>query len=281
MNKGTTIAAAREILAGELLALAFCWRLERRDGVALGLTSHDRDMMVAGFPYRAAPGLVPSAFSRGTGLEVESMDLQGALSSDAIHEEDILAGRWDGARLWLHLTEWTEPGLLWLELMRGELGAVEQKGDAFSVELRGPNALLQQPVIPATSPACRARFGDRACRVDLARRRHMARVMETEDEQLLVEGGGLPPGAYVFGSLRWLEGANCGLSHSILSNDAAGMMLADAPAFPVAPGTRVLLTEGCDKRMESCSARFSNAANFRGEPYLPGSDLLTRYPGAF
>jgi len=31
--------------------------------------------------------------------------------------------------------------------------------------------------------------------------------------------------------------------------------------------------------METCSARFGNAVNFRGEPYLPGNDLLTRYPG--
>jgi hypothetical protein len=29
-------------------ALAFCWRLERRDGVTIGLTSHDRDLVVGG-----------------------------------------------------------------------------------------------------------------------------------------------------------------------------------------------------------------------------------------
>lgn len=58
------------------------------------------------------------------------------------------------------------------------------------------------------------------------------------------------------------------------------MTLTDAPAYPAAVGTRVLLTEGCDKQMATCSARFGNAINFRGEPYLPGSDLLTRYPGA-
>ena len=34
-------------------------------------------------------------------------------------------------------------------------------------------------------------------------------------------------------------------------------------------------------RSPSCtSPRFANAATCRGEPYLPGIDLLTRYPGA-
>ncbi|MGO1304812.1 MAG: phage BR0599 family protein, partial [Sphingomonas parapaucimobilis] len=40
------------------------------------------------------------------------------------------------------------------------------------------------------------------------------------------------------------------------------------------------LVEGCDKRLETCLSRFGNVVNFRGEPFLPGIDLLTRYPGA-
>ncbi|MGE4429146.1 MAG: DUF2163 domain-containing protein [Sphingobium sp.] len=271
---------AAAILGQELVTLAFCWRLERRDGVAIGLTSHDRDLLVAGFPYRAAPGLVPSAIRRGIGLDVESMDLQGALTSDAIRDADLRAGRWDGARLWLWLTEWTDPGLLWLELMRGELGAVEQQGEGFSVELRGPHAMLQAPAAPETSPGCRARLGDKACRVDLALRRRRIEVSAMSDDIVAVSGGGLIAGSYAFGALRWLEGENCGLVHGVIDNDAGSLTLSDPPAFAVDPGTRALLTEGCDKRIATCRDRFANAINFRGEPYLPGSDLLTRYPGA-
>lgn len=122
---------ADAILAQELVALAFCWRLERRDGVAIGLTSHDRDLVVEGFPYAAAPGLVPSAVRRGIRLEVESMDLQGALSSDAIRESDLRAGRWDGAALWLHLTEWTAPGELWHRTDAGGTGDGRAAGGEF------------------------------------------------------------------------------------------------------------------------------------------------------
>jgi hypothetical protein len=44
-------------------------------------------------------------------------------------------------------------------------------------------------------------------------------------------------------------------------------------------GTRVEIREGCDKSFATCSARFANAANFRGEPHVPGGDVLTRFPG--
>ena len=43
-------------------------------------------------------------------------------------------------------------------------------------------------------------------------------------------------------------------------------------------GTRVLLREGCDRTIDTCSSRFANAINFQGEPFLPGNDQITRYP---
>jgi hypothetical protein len=45
-------------------------------------------------------------------------------------------------------------------------------------------------------------------------------------------------------------------------------------------GDLIIISEGCDKAFTTCRLRFSNSENFRGEPYLPGMDLLTRYPGA-
>lgn len=267
-----------EILGQELTAVAFCWRLERRDGVTIGLTSHDRDLRIGGVVYRAAPGLVPSAVRQGSALEVDSMDVQGALSSDAITARDLEAGRWDGAAVALFLTEWTAPGALWLALAGGEIGAVEREGEAFTAELVSAGAMLAGPVAPETSPDCRAALGDRDCRVDLARYRRVVRVGAVDGEDVVVVGG-IEAGAYAFGSLRWLTGENAGLAQAVVENDAAGVTLADAPVFAVEAGALAVLTQGCDRRMATCSGRFGNAVNFRGEPYLPGNDLLTRYPG--
>jgi hypothetical protein len=45
-------------------------------------------------------------------------------------------------------------------------------------------------------------------------------------------------------------------------------------------GLRVILREGCDHTIGTCADRFGNGVNFQGEPFLPGNDLLTRYPAA-
>ena len=46
----------------------------------------------------------------------------------------------------------------------------------------------------------------------------------------------------------------------------------------VAGGDEVLLQAGCDRRMETCRAKFNNLLNFRGFPHIPGEDWLMTSP---
>lgn len=50
--------------------------------------------------------------------------------------------------------------------------------------------------------------------------------------------------------------------------------------YTIVTGTKVRLYPGCDKRLETCRDKFSNTINFRGEPYVPGSDEIQKYPDA-
>jgi len=272
------MSALAAILDQPLCAFAFCWRLERRDGVTIGLTSHDRMLDIGGLAYRPAPAITPGAVLRDGEGSADLTDIRGGLSSAAISEPDLDAGRWDGARMGLYLTEWTEPGALWLELAQGRLGGIERQDGEYSVTLQGAATLLDRPVAPVTSPTCRAGLGDRACRVDMRAHRRVVRIESLAGDVLACAG--LEADAYIMGAARWLTGANCGLSQAIVDQDGDTLFLAEPPPFEAAPGTHVLLTEGCDKRLATCASRFANAVNFRGEPFLPGMDLLTRYPGS-
>jgi uncharacterized phage protein (TIGR02218 family) len=263
-------------LEGELTTLALCWRIERRDGVTIGLTAHDRDIICDGLVHRAAPGMVPSAITRGAGLEPASMDVTGALTSDAISETDLLAGRWDGARVAIFACDWTDPANQ-VGLGEGTIGAVETRGGVLTAELRGTMASLERPVVEETSPECRAELGDKRCRVAMAGRRRLATVTSIEDTVLTLDVEEPAPNAYGQGRLRWLSGANSGLEEAVLRSEGATLTLRRPPHFDAIG--RVLLIEGCDKTLATCAGRFGNAINFRGEPYLPGIDLLTRYPG--
>ena len=77
-----------------------------------------------------------------------------------------------------------------------------------------------------------------------------------------------------------IDGANAGLEDFVATSAGAEVTLATLPRLTVAVGDRAEIIEGCDKTIATCAGRFGNAANFRGEPYLPGIDLLTRYAPA-
>ncbi|GAB5488872.1 MAG: DUF2163 domain-containing protein [Parasphingorhabdus sp.] len=264
----------------DLTTVAYGWRLDRTDGVSFGFTSHDRDVVSGDFLYRAAPGMVPSSIALNDSLDVDSVEIEGILCSSAISEEDLAEGRWNGAQLHIALLNWASPDDETMHLITGEFGEIVRTGESFRVEILGPTSFLDEAIIPSTSPTCRARFGDRQCKLSLHRYQRECRLHSWNGIDFVFDDLQGDASQFVFGELRWLEGQNCGLSSAILGGEGDIIRLADIPSGPVSAGDTVLLTAGCDKNFTTCSNRFSNSLNFRGEPHLPGNDLLTRYPGA-
>lgn len=251
-------------LDGALTTIALCWRIERRDGVTIGLTDHDRDLLIDGLVHRAAPGMTPSAIKRSDGLDADTMDITGALTSAAISERDLLAGRWDGARVTLFAVDWSGTDPAQVSLGAGVIGAVEVDRGAFTAELRGSGAALERPVIEATSPECRAELGDKRCRVPMAARRRLRRISVAAGRTLTLDAAEPSTNAYGGGLLRWIGGANSGLESAIARSAGATVTLRGDPALAPRPGDLVEVVEGCDKSLATCAGRFANAANFRG-----------------
>lgn len=270
MRDVSTAFAAR--LAAEGTTLALLWRIVRRDGVALGFTTHDRAVWAEGLEYRPAPGMMPSAIQQTDGMDVATMEVAGALSSAAISDADLAAGLFDGAAVSLATVDWEMPGAGTMALARGTIGAVSREGTGFTAELRG--ASFEAEPVELLSPECRAELGDRRCRVDLAGWTRAARVAAVDGAEVTLEGVSEAAGWFAYGRLRNLRAGRDG---EVLESDGAGITLREAMTIEV--GDRVEVRAGCDKRFASCRDRFGNAANFRGEPHVPGGDALMRYPG--
>lgn len=272
-----------DMLAPELTTLALCWRIARRDGVVLGFTTHDRPLAVGGLHYASAPGMAPSAIAVTDGLDVDTMEVAGVLSADAITAADLEAGCYDGAAVRLFMVDWTAPDGDRLPLVRGTLGEVTRElagaGGSFTATMRGPTAAFEAVAVETCSPECRAELGDARCRVDLAPLTMVATLGDDGGGTALSVGGVADLARFAQGRVRVLSGVNAGLAARVAAVDGNQLLLFEPLPAALAPGTRLELREGCDKRFATCCARFANAANFRGEPHVPGSDMLTRFPG--
>lgn len=260
-----------------LETVATFWRVTRRDGIALGFTTHDADLWFDGLMHRAMPGMLPSAIRRSADLEPDSAEVEGALSHDSISQADLAAGRFDGARVAIGVIDWQT-----LErhvLYRGAIGQVEQQDGKFSAELVSRKAELQRDPVPRTSPTCRAVFCGPGCGLSPERFTIEANVSDCDlIANTVTLDAGVAAETFLGGHLRWIDGPLTGLTSEIADIVGNRLTLAMPIDHAIPPGARVFLREGCDRTIATCATRFANAENFRGEPFLPGNDLIARYP---
>lgn len=263
--------------SGDLETAAAFWRIDRRDGVTLGFTTHDADLWFDGLLHRAAPGMVPSSIRKSAGFEADSAEVRGTLTHEAISAEDLAEGRFDGAFVRIGLVDWETRERT--TLYTGTIGAVSQEDGTFSAELASRKEELARDPVPRTSPSCRASFCGPGCNLDPQRftREVSIAAVDAEDTSLLL-GTTVDLALFAGGSLRWLEGPYAGMTMKIAGWTGDRLTLGDPLDRQPPPGTRAFLREGCNHTLGTCGTRFGNAANFRGEPFLPGNDLLTRYP---
>ncbi len=255
--------------------VATFWRIYRRDGVLLGFTSHDRDLSFAGIVHRAAPGMVPTAIRLTADLSDESAEVSGALSHTTIREQDLSAGLFDGAGIEIGVVDWE--ALEFRILYSGELGTIEDDTRSFSAELRSAKKLLEQDIVPRTSPTCRALFCGPGCGVRATAFTSIFPLAAIDLDFNRVQFSTRNPDDYLDGQLRFLDGPQTGITFGIVGADSSGLTLDRQLVAGTSIGTRTELREGCDHTLSTCATRFNNAINFRGEPFLPGNDLLTRY----
>lgn len=261
------------------------WTLRRRDGLVLGFTDHDRDLVVEGVTCRADTGLTARALQQTTGLSVDNTEAFGALSAAAIREEDLLSGRYDGAEVRAYLVNWVAPEDA-MEQFRGTLGEISRVGGSFKAELRGLTELLNRPHGMAYTPGCSAVLGDGRCRFDLAQPGFsVERAVE-----LVEEGREFRFSTFATFDDFWFEGGR----FEVLTGAAAGLVglvkidrvdgagrkveLWQSLMAPVAEGDIVKLFAGCNKTATICRSKFNNFLNFRGFPHIPGEDWLASYP---
>lgn len=272
-------------LAGGSTTVCRAWALTRADGLVLGFTDHDRDLVFEGITFAAGSGLAARALAQGTGLAVDTGEAGGALSAAAITEADVMAGRYDGADLRAWLVNWADVSARHLQ-MRGTLGELRRAGGAFSAELRGLSAALNRGGGRVYMAACGAVLGDGRCGVDLSAPGYRAgTVLRELGAEGLLRLDPLPDHAdrwFEKGRLTVLDGPAAGL-WGVVKNDRATptgreVELWVALRADLRPGDRVELRAGCDRRAETCRLKFDNLVNFRGFPHVPGEDWLTVAP---
>lgn len=272
-------------LDGRATKMCYCWKVTRNDGLVQGFTDHDNVLTFGGVTYEASSGFTATQFAASTGLAVDNLEVEGALSSDSINEDDLAAGHYDNAKVEVYWVNWSNVAQRHI-VSRGFIGEVKRTGVMFQAELRGLSNALQQKTGRKYQRYCNAVVGDARCGINLANAAYRgsgAVDIASSSRTFTVTGlGGFSDDWFTAGVVNWLTGANAGQSMEVklhnFINGTVSIELWQAMPFEIETGDTFTVTVGCKQDAATCNSKFNNIANFRGFNLIPGPDMLLFYP---
>jgi uncharacterized phage protein (TIGR02218 family) len=265
---------------GVCQTLTRCLRIARQDGVVIGLTEHDQDIVFEGVVYKSAAGYTPTVVQTRDQLAVGTVEIEGLLTPLGVEKTALRAGLFDHARIEFFEINYSDVGQGALPLLSGYWGTTAWQGDRYTTEFRSLADVLQQPFGELVSATCRAQLGDQRCKKNLESFNHSGVITAVvSDKQFMAAGMLQAPDYFQGGQLTWLSGDNKNQQMAIQAFQTGGLFqLLEAPPYPLQAETAFVAVAGCDKTLITCKTRFDNVMNFRGEPFLPGRDHIARYP---
>lgn len=269
-------------LSDTVTTLATCWKLTRKDGTVMGFTDFSKSLTIDGVTYQAKTGYSSTNIESSNGLAVDNLDIEGALHSDAITEEDITSGKYDFAAIKIFQVNYMNLSAIPNILRTGVIGNISRGDHSFTAEIRGIAQLAQRNIGELYSDTCRATLGDARCGIDITKYTHTATVVAVGDSTFTIAANvNKAAGYFKKGLLTFTSGENNGVSMEIQTHAKDGTNDVITPFLPLAAvitvGDTLKVVAGCTGAFAVCTGTFHNYLNFRGEPNIPGTDSIYSY----
>lgn len=266
--------------------------MELRNGETIGVTDHDEpityNLTEAGLgsvAYSVGTGIAPSDVVLTIGLDASNFEVTGPVGG-LVTRPMLTGGKFDRATVWLFQLNWVLPGAGKIPLTKGNVTEVRIEGGRFIFQVRSEQDKLNQVIGRLITPYCDADFGDARCGVTPESIVGTVSAVTSVQQFTVTFAGAYADDYFNFGKVEPLTGDLVGIPPvEIFDWTSAGVvtLFTELPAVPTI-GDTFTIKRGCSKLWKSADASiptcvsYDNAINFRGFPFMPGSDQILRYP---
>lgn len=259
------IVGSLELDVGEVAEL---YHFVLADGTPFYYTNFDIDLNCNGFLFQA--GIYQfdrDAISTSVGVEVDDVTVtiypgSNNTSIGAFCNAGGLDGAW--VTIYRSRSDYT------LMLFHGIV--TDATADRSKVELTlSSGTVLLNVDMPRNiyTAGCINTLFDSACGLSKASFANTSSTLTGSTSAYLLCGLTQPVGYFDLGTITMTSGANSGVIRTIKSYDVGAIGLSYPLPHVPAIGDTFTAYPGCDKRLGTCSATFSNSSHFRGFPFIP------------
>lgn len=274
------------------------WKIQTKLGDNLRIAGHDSNLYHDGELYEAQSGIDTTAYRAEGGLRDHQLEAFGFISSDRITYADLDAGVYNNAKVTMSLVDWRYP---WLEPIHKQvffLRRIRFDGETWRAEAEGLSSVLKKITGRVYSPLCPYQLGSpnpdgagrAGCGVDISLYTEFdVEVATVSDSRRIFRAkssapneldGAFADGYFKQGVVTWTSGANINRSSDVIAytQSTREITLAIELPYEIQVGDRFNIVHGDDHTIDTCHTRFANAANFGGDPYIPGAQKAFQTP---
>lgn len=256
--------------------------IERTDGVVFRFTNHNTPISFQGETWTPSGGVGSSARRREDAFKDHDIEFRGAITSNRITDDDLLAGKYREAKVTEYVVDHRYPfaGAFFSDVWW--IDQVEFTAEEWRTEMSGPTRFLKEKIGDLVGRTCDRTLGDSQCGVSLPGVTASGVVVDGMEDAngrrvIIATVASLPTQVddyYAYGFVTFTSGANNGLVGEVKTYQDSNrrIELQVAMPFPIAIGTTFSIVAGCDRLRATCRDKFSNILNNGGFGFMPTSD---------
>lgn len=263
-------------LKQDLTTLCRLWAIEDPNGSVLRYTDHHSDIKFEGNVYSATNAFSASATMLAANSIGSDVQIDILLGAAGLEYQRIERGLFDNANVDLVAVSYKHLDAGSIDLLVGSIRTVQFTNPLFATLSIGPRlGKIDKPINEIYSAYCRAGFGDERCKVNLGAHTTAFEVESVASSQSFTidAAGSSPNDYYAQGTVSWLTGRNAGTNIEVIRNTAGQVFTLLPCKMPVQQGDTGNIVRGCPKTLAACQG-YGNVPNYRGEPYVPGTEGL-------
>ena len=270
--------AAQRAAKDSAVLMADCYTFTLRTGTVLAYTNADVPVMLNGATFLANSLLVDGlTYKCAVGLDVDKQKVTiSARPTDTIGGIPFLQavrnGLLDGCEVQrdrAFLSAWGTAPIGSVTLFKGRVSTVDGVGRTTAQVTVASDLVLLDIDMPRNlyQPTCNHVLYDSGC--GLVKNAFGAAGTVGSGATALTVPWSASAATYAQGTITFTGGANTGTTANIKGATASALTLSyPLPNVPAA-GDGFTAYQGCDHTLATCRAKFNNAANFRGFPFVP------------
>jgi len=275
----------------------FCYKVLRKDRDQFRFTDHPHIVNFQGETYTPMGSGSVSAEARIAGQESD-MEIVGLLDSTSITADDIRAGLYRGAELYIYIVNWRFP----IEAHYSGYKMIQDlqyDGTVWVASIVGRARKLQTTTGRRWLRDCDYTLAQSGtCDVNLTTLDYIRTGVEVDTDGIIEQRvefsaslatfpENTPPPGELFvddffrdGEITFTTGLNTGVTRVIARYTHANRLIRTYVPFPFdfADADEFTIKPGCDGLISTCGRRFENYSRHSGAPLTPGTNRSLAYP---